>query len=121
MGLFDFGDRATVQTLAHRIGVGVQQMEDELIKSPTRATPELQGIAQAVGQTMEQALTIVNTLSRSSQASLKVKFKGRNIDFWSFFNELVPLKNKVFKITGYDFLENAILDKDGIKRKVRYR
>ena len=121
MGLLDFGDRASIQLLAFRIGCAVVDMEREITKSPNKATSELSSIAYFIGQEMHKLILLFRSLSQSSQDSLKVEFKGRKLLFWAYFSELVPTNNKVRELTGFDFLESTITNKDGTKSKLNYK
>jgi hypothetical protein len=118
MGLFDFGDRATIQTLAYRIGVGVEQMESELRNSPNEATPMLRGLAHTIAEEIYKTTILVHSLSKSSQDSLKVDFKKRKINFWTFFTELVPLCEVVESLTGFNILDCTMINKYGQKVKI---
>ena len=120
MGLFDFGDRATIQLLAFRIGCAIEDMEKEIKKSPNTATSDLHGMASFIGQEMHKLILLFRSLSQSSQESLKVEFRGKKLLFWTYFTELVPTNNKVRELTGFDFLESTITNKDGTKSKVHY-
>jgi len=112
MGLFDFGDRAAIRLLAYRIGCTVEDMENEIKKSPNLSTSELHKLSYFIGEEMHKLFLLVRSLSQSSQDSLKVEFKGNKLLFWSFVSELVPINNKVRDLTGYDFLENKVTNKD---------
>lgn len=120
MGLFDFGDRATIQTLAYRIGVGVVQMESELRNSPREATPMLRGLAHSIAKEMHKTTILVHSLSKSSQDSLKVDFKNRKILFWAFYTEIVPICERVESLTGINFLDCTMINKNGQKVKLPY-
>ena len=105
MGLFDFGDRAVVQNLAYRVGVGIQQIEDEIRKSPMNATPLLRGLAFTVREERIKMMQLYYDLQESTRNSLVIEFKGRKIPFWDFFTELVPISSKVKDLTNIRLLD----------------
>ena len=105
MGLFDFGDRATIQTLAYRIGVGVEQMESEIRVSPNAATPMLRGLAHAVCDERKKLMLVATSLSQSSLDSLIVEFRKRKIPFNVFLQELTHISIKVNELTKIVILD----------------
>lgn len=104
MGIFDFGDRATVQLLAYRVGVCFEDMEDEIRKSPANATPQLKGLAHLAKEERKKMMNIATSLSNSSIDSLKVEYKREKIPFRLFLQKLIPISFKVKELTGTDTL-----------------
>ena len=88
MGLFDFGDRAMVQTHAYRVGVGMLQVRGELNKS-TLNILEVKGIISAICEEMKKMMTLANSLSQSSRSSLKVDYNGAKINYDAFITSVI--------------------------------
>ena len=103
MGLFDFGDKAMIQTHAYRVGVGMLQVRDELNKSPLDKQ-EIGGLAWAVCAEMKKMMTLANTLSPSSRSSLKVDYNGSKIDYDTFITSIiVKFQSDLMMKTQIDF------------------
>lgn len=118
MGLFDFGDRTSIQTMAYRIGVCIEQMEGEIRKSPTVATPDLRGLADWAMVERKKMMHITSSLTQSSLESLKVEFKREKIAYNLFLQKTTLFSYKVKELTGIDFVNGTIYI-DGADRKVR--
>lgn len=105
MGLLDFGDRSMVQTLAIRVGIGLDQIREEMSKS-TKEILTIKAFCRAVGQEYKQMAIVANSLSPSSRASLKVQYRGNKIYYEEFIHSVViKLQSDLMKKTQIDFYE----------------
>jgi hypothetical protein len=104
MAWYDFGDRAAIQTLAYRIGVCFLQMEDEMRKSPNEATASLRGLAYWAKDEIKKMMHIISSLSQSSIDSLNVEFRDEKIPLRIFMQQLIPIAQKVTRISGINVI-----------------
>lgn len=103
MGLLDFGDRAMIQTLALRVGIGMLQMRDEMNKSPLNL-PQIRGLAYAVCEEMKKMMNIANSLSQTSRNSLKIEYKGSKIFYDEFITTIImKFQSDLMMKTQIDF------------------
>lgn len=118
MGLFDFGDRATVQELAYRIGYCIEKMENEIRKSPNIATDDLKGFADFAMVEKKIMMHIASSLTQKSIENLKVEFKKEKIPFCLFLQKIILVSYKVKELTGIDFFNSTIFI-DGRECKIK--
>lgn len=105
MGFFDFGDRATIQALAYRLGLAVQQLENEIVNSSSIDNSSIHGMAIFIGEELHKIKILFQSLSLSSQQSLKVKYNKKTISYWEFLEELSHTNIKVLRLVNYDFIK----------------
>ena len=101
MGFFsrfsDFGDREQIRTIAMRIGVGLQQIEQE------DEPHSLKGLCSVVARDVEYMRTLASKLSQNSLASLTVQFKGQKIPYTSFLRKIDEISASAVR-RGGDYL-----------------
>ena len=101
MGFFsrfsDFGDREQIRTIAMRIGIGLQQIEQE------DEPHSLKGLCSVVARDVEYMRTLASKLSQNSLASLTVQFKGQKIPYTSFLRKIDEISASAVR-RGGDYL-----------------
>lgn len=93
--LYDFGDRELVRTIAMRVDIGLQQIEQET--DPRFLTELCIAVANDVRYMRIQA----SNLSYESQACLNVKYKGIKMSYFSFLQKIAEISNQVEERGGY--------------------
>lgn len=102
MGFFDrlsdFGDREQIKTTAMRIDIGLQQIEQEF------EPHSLKGLCFAVADDIEYMRIQASKLSHESLASLKVRFRGQKIPYFSFMQKIAEASARAVRKGGTPLL-----------------
>ncbi|WP_418892761.1 hypothetical protein [Limibacterium fermenti] len=107
MGILDFGTKAQVEELAFRIGVGMQQIERELITYSNQNTPTLRGLALALMQEKEKMSKLISFLTPTSREKLKVRYNNEKISYLIFIGRMKQVSDIVDDITGINFFNST--------------
>lgn len=103
MGLFDFGDRAMIKTLASHVWGGVGQLGGELDRSGGKVTPMARGLASALKKDIKEIMRLQNTLSDSSRTSILINMQGQNVQLPQFLFTLKMISDDYYKDSGIMF------------------
>lgn len=96
--LYDFGDREQVKTVAMRIDIGLQQLEEE------QDIRSLRGLCTAIRQDIEMMMLLASKLSVESLGCLKVRYKGDKISYFSFLNMISQASEDVQNRGGHSLI-----------------
>ena len=103
MGLFDFGDRAMIKTIASRVLIGISQLGSELDRSRGMATPMAKGLETALKTDIKEIMRLQSTLSESSRTSILIKMEGRDVPLARFFFTLKMISDEYYRTAGIMF------------------
>ena len=103
MGLFDFGDKAMIKTLAGRLIIGVGQLGEELDRSGGKATPLAKGLESALKKDLNEIMRLQSALSESSRTSILINMHGQNVQLPQFFFTLKMISDDYYKTAGIMF------------------
>ena len=105
MGLFDFGDRAMVKSIANRVNIGIGVLANELDHSNGVASIAAKGIAGGIKREIKEMRRIANSLSESSRSSILITMEGRNIQLPAYFFTLKMISNDCKNAIGFEIFE----------------
>jgi hypothetical protein len=103
MGLFDFGDRAMIKTLAGRLMIGVKQLDEELNRSGGKTTPSIRGLVYALRNDTNEMRRLSNSLSESSRTSILINMMGQNVQLDYFYLSLAMISKNLNETNGVSF------------------
>ena len=107
MGLFDFVDRAMIQTFAYRAGVGMLQIRGEFRKRPLDI-PNIKGLLRVTCEMVKKMETLAKPLNNNSIETLKVDYNGSKISYNTFVSTIIiDFQNDLKREAGlnsFDFM-----------------
>jgi hypothetical protein len=105
MGLFDFGDKAMVKSIATRVNIGIGVLTNELDRSNGVASITVKGIAGGLKKDIKEMQRIANSLSESSRSSILIKMGGTNVQLPAYFFTLKMISNDCKNAIGFEIFE----------------
>ena len=105
MGLFDFGDKAMVKTIAMRIMNSIGHLVDKIDRNNGVATSYERGVAGGIKMDIKEMLRIANSLSESSRSSILIFMNGRNVQLPEFFFTIKMVSNDLKNVIGFEIFE----------------
>lgn len=96
--LVDFGDREQVKTIARRIDIGLQQLEEACLLR------EVAGLSSTLKIEIDNMILLASKLSMESLMSLEVQYKGQKILYFIFLSKISEISDRIVTKGGHPLI-----------------